>query len=349
MLDWKSAASMAEGLGEIVSLPETINDRAKLIEAAQNILRGMLDYRNSGITINTLVAVHSEYAVPEVLRALAAYKPNDLGDVLRQQLSEPDVIVRATAADSLGELPPDETNATALAKALPQTANDALNDAALSILDSLAKQKMAPANEAIQTMIDAPDYLIRKRAITLLKANGAGDYSSHLGRIKTRNTSFDYERALARIDREIRATVATTRGPFVIELLPNDAPLNVDNFVQLARKHYFDGLTVPRVVPNFVIQTGDPRGDQNGGPGFQIRCEINEVPYERGTVGMALSGKDTGGSQWFVTHSRQPHLDGGYTVFGSVISGMDVVDRIERGDIIKSIVITEGRRNTRKR
>ncbi len=109
----------------------------------------------------------------------------------------------------------------------------------------------------------------------------------------------------------------------------------------LARKRYFDSQIVPRVVPNFVIQTGDPRGDQSGGPGYSIRCEINQVPYDRGAVGMALSGKDTGGSQWFVTHSPQPHLDGGYTVFGHVISGMDVVDKIVRGDIIRSITIAE--------
>ena len=121
-----------------------------------------------------------------------------------------------------------------------------------------------------------------------------------------------------------------------------DAPLTVDNFSMLARKGYFNGQTVPRVVPNFVIQTGDPRGDQNGGPGYSIRCEINEAPYDRGAVGMALSGKDTGGSQWFVTHSPQPHLDGGYTVFGHVVAGMDVVDKIVRGDIIRSVTISEG-------
>jgi cyclophilin family peptidyl-prolyl cis-trans isomerase len=95
------------------------------------------------------------------------------------------------------------------------------------------------------------------------------------------------------------------------------------------------------VVPNFVVQAGDPRGDQNGGPGYQIRCEINEVPYERAAVGMALSGKDTGGSQWFVTHSPQPHLDGGYTVFGRVVRGMDVVDNIARGDVIRRVVVNE--------
>ncbi len=129
-----------------------------------------------------------------------------------------------------------------------------------------------------------------------------------------------------------------------------DAPLTVDNFIKLARSNYFNGLEVHRVVPNFVMQDGDPRGDGNGGPGWSIRCEINMVPYERGAVGMALSGKDTGGSQWFVTHSPQPHLDGGYTVFGHVNeTGMKVVDNIVRGDKIVSIKIEEGSSPQRKR
>jgi cyclophilin family peptidyl-prolyl cis-trans isomerase len=117
----------------------------------------------------------------------------------------------------------------------------------------------------------------------------------------------------------------------------------VDSFITLARKGYFNNLTFHRVVPNFVIQGGDPRGDGEGGPGYQIRCEVNTRPYARGAVGMALSGKDTGGSQFFITHSPQPHLDGGYTVFGQVISGMEVVDRISRGDVIRRVEIFEGR------
>jgi cyclophilin family peptidyl-prolyl cis-trans isomerase len=143
--------------------------------------------------------------------------------------------------------------------------------------------------------------------------------------------------------------VTTSKGSFTIELLPNDAPLTVDNFVRLARSGYYRNVTIHRVVPNFVIQDGDPRGDGNGGPGYQIRCEINEVPYDRAAVGMALSGKDTGGSQWFVTHSPQPHLDGGYTVFGRVSRGMEVVDRIVRGDTIQSITISLTQRAMRGR
>jgi cyclophilin family peptidyl-prolyl cis-trans isomerase len=301
----------------------------------------MLDYRNSGLTINTLVAVHSEYAISDVLRAYAAFKSKDLAEVLRNHLKESEII-RGTAADLLGELPPDETNARALIDALPVAMADrTLNDAALSILDALAKQKSAKANEAIKTALDSNDHLIRRRAVAQLKANGVGDFAARVGIVKTSNTAADYERAVGRIGKQVRAVVTTTKGLFTIELLPDDAPLTVDNFIQLAKRKYFNRLTVHRVVPNFVIQDGDPRGDGNGGPGYQIRCEINEAPYARGAVGMALSGKDTGGSQWFVTHSPQPHLDGGYTVFGNVVSGMETVDNIARGDVIRSIAITE--------
>src|SRR5205807_4541483 len=173
------------------------------------------------------------------------------------------------------------------------------------------------------------------------KANGVGDFSDRIGTVKTRNTEADYSRAIARFGQKVTATVVTSKGAFTIEFLPEATPLTVDNFIQLARKGYFNGQTIPRVVPNFVVQAGDPRGDQNGGPGYQIRCEINEVPFDRAAVGMALSGKDTGGSQWFVTHSPQPHLDGGYTVFGRVVSGMDVVDKIVRGDSIRRVIVNE--------
>jgi cyclophilin family peptidyl-prolyl cis-trans isomerase/HEAT repeat protein len=339
LLNWRAAAGIAAGLGEIAALPDSVKNKSQLAAAAESLLRAMLDYRNSGLTINTLVAVHSEYAIPEVLRALAAFKPPDLAAVLRAQLNESDVIVRATAADLLGDLPPSEETTRALAAAWPQAANDSLNDAALSILDTLGKQKTAEANELIKAALKSNDHIVRRRAVALLKTNGAGDFSAQIGTVQTRNIDADYKRALARVGRMVRAVVTTSKGSFTMELLPEQAPLTVDNFVQLAQRGYFRNVTIHRVVPNFVIQDGDPRGDGNGGPGYQIRCEINQVPYDRAAVGMALSGKDTGGSQWFVTHSPQPHLDGGYTVFGRVVAGMDVVDKIVRGDVIQSIAI----------
>ncbi len=281
-------------------------------------------------------------ALSDVLSAYAAFKPERLAPLLSEKLRSRDIIVRATAAELIANLPPDEANARALVQALPIALRDRdLNDAALAILDALGKQKTAAANEAIKTALDSSDHLIRRRAVALLKANGAGDFSNRIGTVQTRNTDADYRRAISRIGKRVTATVVTSKGSFVIEFLPEEAPLTADNFIKLTRQGFFNGQTIPRVVPNFVIQAGDPRGDTNGGPGYSIRCEINEVPYERAAVGMALSGKDTGGSQWFVTHSPQPHLDGGYTVFGRVIRGMDVVDRIARGDIIRRVIVNE--------
>lgn len=325
--DWRAIAAIANALAEYAALPDTLNTKRELAAAAEAQLRKMVEYRNA------------DYAIPDVLRALAAFKPKDLQQTLFTYLQHRDVIVRGAAADLLGALPPSEEITRALIHAWPGTTRDSLNDAALSILDGLGKQKNAAANEAIKTALNSSDYLVRRRAADLLKANGAGDFSSQVGRVKSRNTQADYRRALARIGRKVSAVVTTTKGSFTIELLPSDAPLTVDNFVQLAQRNYYRGITIHRVVPNFVIQDGDPRGDGNGGPGYQIRCEINEVPYDRATLGMALSGKDTGGSQWFVTHAPQPHLDGGYTVFGRVVAGMEVVDKIERGDVVKSITI----------
>lgn len=336
---WRTVSALCQGLREAavqLSNPASLGSNAKpdVETARKETLMRMMGLL-SGRDLPT-------EALPDFLRAYSVLKPEDLTAVLKQHLLNPDVITRATSAELLGEQSPSDTNARALIEALPRSLHDKdLNDAALAILDALAKQKSKEANDAIKTALDSSDHLIRRKAVALLKMNGAGDFSNRIGTVKTRNTEADYRRAIARIGKHVTATVVTSKGSFTIEFLPEDAPLTVDNFIQLARKGFFNGQTIPRVVPNFVIQAGDPRGDTNGGPGYQIRCEINEVPYERGAVGMALSGKDTGGSQWFVTHSPQPHLDGGYTVFGRVIRGMDVVDNIARGDIIRRVIVNE--------
>ncbi|HYR68908.1 MAG TPA: peptidylprolyl isomerase [Candidatus Dormibacteraeota bacterium] len=135
------------------------------------------------------------------------------------------------------------------------------------------------------------------------------------------------------------ATLETDRDTIRIALDPAQAPRTVENFARLAHSGYFDGLAFHRVVPNFVVQDGCPRGDGWGGPGYAIPCEYNALPYEVGTVGMALAGKDTGGSQWFITLSPQPRLEGRYTVFGKVVLGMEVVERIMPGDRILRVTV----------
>src|SRR5262249_19846049 len=134
-----------------------------------------------------------------------------------------------------------------------------------------------------------------------------------------------------------RAVLHTSAGDIEWTFDTALAPGTVRNFQRLARDHYFDGLKVHRVVPDFVIQDGAPTGTGSGGPGYSIRCEYNALRYEAGMVGMALSGKDTGGSQWFVTLSPQPHLNGRYTIFAHVTRGLDVAKRITQGATVQRV------------
>ena len=280
--------------------------------------------------------------VSETLRVLAKLKHEGTPQILRRQLSTKDVIVRSTAATLLADYSSEE-NLNALVQALANEKTDTANDARLAILTALSKYRSEKAIESVKAALNDPDHLVRRRAIDLLKQMGAGDFSDRIGIVQTGHDKGFYQQVAARLNKKVTATIHTDKGLIKIELFPQDAPITVDSFITLARKGYFNNLTFHRVVPNFVIQGGDPRGDGEGGPGYQIRCEINTRPYARGAIGMALSGKDTGGSQFFITHSPQPHLDGGYTVFGQVVSGMDVVDRIPRGDLIRKVEIFEGR------
>ena len=182
----------------------------------------------------------------------------------------------------------------------------------------------------------------------LVEKYGAAAASFRPIPVKTRLTDADYDR-LARAANEslFSATVETAWGTAVLDLDAEEAPMTVESFRALAVRRFFDGIVIHRVVPDFVVQTGDPRGDGSGGPGYAIRDEINPLRYARGAMGMALSGPDTGGSQWFVTLAPQIHLDGGYTVFGSVRSGMELFDRTEQDDALVSVRVSERPRPAR--
>jgi len=127
-----------------------------------------------------------------------------------------------------------------------------------------------------------------------------------------------------------------------MEFFPADAPKTVDNFVTLAKKGFYNGLTFHRVVPDFVVQGGDPKGNGTGGPGYTIPAEFNKNKHVRGAVAMARSQHpDSEGSQFYICYGNTPHLDGNYTVFGKVTSGMEHVDRIKQGDRMKTVAIVE--------
>jgi cyclophilin family peptidyl-prolyl cis-trans isomerase len=258
-----------------------------------------------------------------------------------ESLASRDVQVRAAAAGGLGALG-DPATLPLLLDAYARAARDTVDDAALAAIDALGALKAsrdAAARAFFTRFPRSADELARHHAVAAFGDTLAAGWAP-VHPVETGRGEADYARVVrdlvapALAGSRPRVRFATSRGDFEVELFAEDAPLTVASFLRLARAGYFDGQEWPRVVANFVIQGGDPRGDTSGGPGYAIRDEINRHPYLAGTLGMALSGPDTGGSQYFIAHSPQPHLDGGYTVFGRVVRGMDVVARVLQGDRI---------------
>ena len=228
------------------------------------------------------------------------------------------------------------------AYAAPQAGpTDDVRDAALT---ALAAYGLAEAGETLKAALADKDWALRLKAGSLLKNLDPAAETVHAIRPAPGSPTVPYD-SPELVDPKVspHAFVETAKGTIEIELSVLDAPQTAQHFIALARKGYFNGLQIHRVVPNFVIQGGDPRGDGSGGPGYSIRDELNDRPFVRGTVGMALSGPDTGGSQFFITHSPAPHLDAKYTVFGHVVSGMEVVDKVQQLDVIIRVRIWDGK------
>ena len=280
------------------------------------------------------------------LTSLAAVAPDTATIWSRQLITHQDPVIRTVAADRLAA-PANPADIDRLVTAYGRSLRDPISDARIAVVGALGRiaeqglaERLAVEDRFLEVHATAADYLVRRAAQT--RYPEAARRWGPERPIATGRSIEDY-RGIAR--RFVAAEGGTTqtliidtdRGRIVLDLFARSAPITVNAFLQLVDQRVFDGRTFHRVVPNFVIQGGDPRGDGWGGPGFALRDEINRNRYERGTVGMALSGPDTGGSQFFITHSAQPHLDGTYPVIGRVISGMDVVDLITRGDRIQTV------------
>ena len=281
--------------------------------------------------------------IPEVLRSLVRLRATNAVDVLLTQLSDGDVVVRKTAATLLGEL--EERQAVeALARAYRDAAGDLSYLARAAVVDALARIGGPLALETLRAAVEDPEWAVRVRAAQhLATRDPASDVGTAIRPAPLR-LSIEAYGSLDLVTPSVspHVFIDTDRGTIQIELAVNEAPLTADNFMRLARSGFYDGLLVHRVVPNYVVQTGDPRSDSEGGPGYTVRDELSPLPFLRGTVGMALDWADTGGSQFFITSSPQPQLDARYTVFGRVIAGMEVVDQLQRGDVIRLMRVWDG-------
>lgn len=260
-------------------------------------------------------------------------------------LRDPDFFVRATALLALAESA-RATEVLAVLESYALAARDSGNDARIAAIRYIANawrqdsvQFGGALRQRVASLPASADPLVRAeaRGTSLLAAWPGGEGTTRPDRwyqdVVRAHVMPSLRRAPA------RARIETERGSIVLELLGEDAPLTVENFSRLARAGYYRNVRFHRVVPNFVAQDGDPRGDGNGGPGYAIRDELNLQRYSRGAVGMALSGPDTGGSQYFLTLSPQPHLDARYTIFARVVGGADIMDALVQGDLIRDIVV----------
>jgi cyclophilin family peptidyl-prolyl cis-trans isomerase len=233
------------------------------------------------------------------------------------------------AANGLARLKATD-HAPAIAAALATAGPDGTYVARAALLSTLTSLDPESARPALTAALADKDWAIRQRAAELLRT------------LDPNSTAVPVTPAPPPAIPELSNLEALLSPTFSPPAYIVDAPRTVANFMALTRKGFFTNIPWHRVVADFVVQGGDPRGDGEGGPGYTIRDEINQRPYMRGTVGMALDWADTGGSQFFITHSPQPHLDGRYTVFGQVVAGMDVVDRLRQWDVVRTVRVWDG-------
>ena len=256
-------------------------------------------------------------------------------------LGSEDMAVITTAAGALADsLLADSTVISPLLESLNRMKSPGDVEAMTAVIQALGSLKAEAATSTlISTMNDSDRAVALEAALALEKITG-NEYRQFVAPHSVQShTNFDWA-LLEWLREHPHIMVHTSRGAFTIRMFPDEAPFTCVNIATLIKKGFYGGLLFHRVVPNFVIQGGDPRGDGWGGPGYAMRSEFGYSHYERGMVGVASSGKDTEGSQFFVTHSRQPHLDGRYTIFGRVTAGMDVVDMIQMGDTIRQITFS---------
>jgi len=301
----------------------------------------------AAVRLEPLMRDDDARVVTEALTSAAAASSDSAAAAYRwflEGLAASDVMVRAAAARGIARAP-RTMDLPVLLQAYERSMSDSLTDASVAIVEALGALAAAdvPVERSFFLRFSRASDAIVRRAV----ATHIGDAWGSVAPVETRRAAADYEHVVrslivpALAGAPPRVRIETDRGSIVLELSAVQAPLTVANFLDLIRAGYYASgpLRWHRVVPNFVLQDGDMRGDGNGGPAYAIRDEINRLRYERGTLGMALSGPDTGGSQFFITHAPQPHLDGGYTVFGRVVGGMDIADTIVQDDAILAIEV----------
>ncbi|NNF08456.1 MAG: hypothetical protein HKN21_16970 [Candidatus Eisenbacteria bacterium] len=347
------ARAQASGEGALLALRDGIRDADWRIRMAAATAFARVPTEQALLVLEPVVQDEMPQVQAAAINSLVQFPQIEAVKFIRPGIKSDDIAVMTSAASAAGQRfdreavgdlvaayrnlvsPVDSEAMIAILQALGTILAAGEDDGAIGTLNPVSESK---AIVLMKEALEDTDYNVATRASqSLALIEGTDPVEVQARPSLPENWDLD-----AIVEAELnhsstRATLVTTRGEIVIDLNASVAPATVANFLALAKEGYYDGLRFHRVVADFVVQTGDPRGDGWGGPGYAIRCEYSPLTYKTGTVGMAHAGKDTGGSQFFVTHSPQPHLDGRYTVFGQVVEGQEVVDKIRIGDKIQEI------------
>jgi len=259
----------------------------------------------------------------------------------REALSDPDPAVRATAAEWLIEhpvVPAEELSRAIIGPGEREVVELRLFGTRALVARGIAEPlERGLAVQNLETLARVGEYPGRREAAAGLEELNRPRPS--IGPVETKKSAQSYIQIVKQTEAPQSVEIHTAYGKMELRLDCPATPMTCLSFLQLARQGYFDGQVFHRVVPDFVVQTGDPRGDGWGGPGYTLRDELNRQPFVRGVVGMASSGPDTAGSQFFIVLSPQPHLDGRYTAFGRVVNGEEILDQIVQGDRLERVVV----------
>jgi cyclophilin family peptidyl-prolyl cis-trans isomerase len=335
-----SAAAQIDADGFLIVLTGLGRDADWTVRASLARVLATLPADRVAAALGDLAADEDARVHGPALEALAAIKSPDLRERLTKALGAPDFVERATAERLIGDARIDG-GAPLLVTAYTRGASDSAYSARLAAIDALAKYGGDEAIATLRQALNDREWPVRVRAAELLRGLGQAADPARPAVLREDAASFE-SAALLHPAFSPHAFIETRRGVIEAQLDVVAAPMTAAAFIAQARSGLFNGLRIHRVVPAFVVQDGDPRGDGEGGPGYTLRDELSEVPYLRGTMGMALDGPETGGSQWFITLTPQPHLDGKYTVFGKVVNGWDVLDRLAPSDTIDRVRIWDG-------
>jgi cyclophilin family peptidyl-prolyl cis-trans isomerase/HEAT repeat protein len=345
--------SLKEGPDPVFLVEQALKSETPRVKGLlfQSAIRNGEDYPDAVEVAKNVYAESSDpYLKGGILRALG-YSPVAYEFIVTETFKAEEPIVKVSGVEALGTMRSLTNFPETLEKPMAKILADILTQGDVG-MTYMASNILADTAYNFRDLYEDYSFLYEaKKKLTLPKDNEALQVLNEIiaryegaSEIPVTTNPFNHPidwELVSKIPKDLEVIIRTQRGDISMRMYVENSPGSVANFISLSKAGYYNGINFHRVVPDFVVQGGCPRGDGFGGENYSIRSEFSDLRYKEGSVGMASAGKDTEGTQWFITHSPTPHLDGRYTIFAQVTEGMDIVHQLEVGDKIEEIIIPE--------